>query len=375
VAERIRVAVVFGGRSAEHSVSLQSARFVLSALDPERFAVVPIGIARDGRFLVGRDPLGELQAADTGSGTGAAEKTASGTGETVALANAGGADVPAEMAQAARAVAGVDVVFPVLHGPFGEDGTLQGFLEIAGVPYVGAGVLGSAVSMDKAVMKMVFAQEGLPITPYCLLQRGELGNRPEVLGRLEGLRYPLFVKPANLGSSVGISRVADEAALFPALTTAAAYDRRIVVEQGVSGRELECGVLGNADPEASVVGEVLPSHAFYDWEAKYDGSSPLRIPADIPPEAAAQVRKYAVRAFRAVDGAGMARVDFFLEQPSGRVFVNEINTIPGFTRFSMFPLLWQATGVDFAELCSRLVELALQRAAERNRAPGGEPAQ
>ncbi len=340
---RIRVAVVFGGQSAEHSVSLQSARFVLSALDPSRFEVVPVGITSEGRFLVGGDPLR-------------------------ALSGEGGASASTELAvpQAAAEVAGVDVVFPVLHGPHGEDGTLQGFLELAGVPYVGAGVLGSAVGMDKAVMKMVFAQAGLPIVPYRLLLRSELGDDNEVARRLEGLRYPLFVKPANMGSSVGISRAKGPEELGAALFAAARHDRRIVVEQGIDAREIECGVLGNDHPEASVVGEVLSSSEFYDFQAKYDGSSGLDIPAKVPAAAAEEMRGYAVRAFQSIDAAGMARVDFFLERGTDRVYVNEINTIPGFTRFSMFPLLWQATGVPFDALCARLVDLALARAAERN---------
>ncbi len=350
LAGRIRVAVVFGGQSAEHSVSLQSARFVLEALDPARFEVVPIGITGEGRFLVGGDPLARL--------TGGAPQSTS-----------------TELAPAAAAerVAGVDVVFPVLHGPHGEDGTLQGFLELAGVPYVGAGVLGSAVGMDKAVMKMVFAQAGLPLVPWRLLLRSELADQELVEGRLSGLSYPLFVKPANMGSSVGISRVSSAGERAAALADAARYDRRIVVEQGVDARELECGVLGNERPQASVVGEVLASGEFYDFQAKYDGSSGLKIPAEIDAAVAREIRAHAVQAFQAVDAAGMARVDFFLDRASGRVYLNEINTIPGFTRFSMFPLLWQASGVDFPELCTRLVDLALARHAERNRGAGAEP--
>ncbi len=344
---RIRVAVVFGGQSAEHSVSLQSARFVLSALDPSRFEVLPIGITGEGRFLVGGDPLKSL------SGEAAESKS-----------------TELAVTQAAAQMAGVDVVFPVLHGPHGEDGTLPGFLELAGVPYVGAGVLGSAVGMDKAVMKMVFAQAGLPIVPWRLLLRSELGDDALVAARLAGLQYPLFVKPANMGSSVGISRAAGPEDIGKALFAAAQHDRRIVVEQGVDAREIECGVLGNDHPEASVVGEVLSSGEFYDFQAKYDGSSGLEIPAKVPPAVAEEIRGYAVRAFQAVDAAGMARVDFFLERGTDRVYLNEINTIPGFTRFSMFPLLWQATGVAFDALCARLVDLALARAAERN--PGGQ---
>ncbi len=347
---RIRVAVVFGGQSAEHSVSLQSARFVLSALDPSRFDVVQVGITGEGRFLLGGEPLKAL------------------SGE---IGQSGSQELA--VTQAAAEVAGVDVVFPVLHGPHGEDGTLQGFLELAGVPYVGAGVLGSAVGMDKAVMKMVFGQAGLPVVPWRLLLRSELGDEGLLTERLDGLVYPLFVKPANMGSSVGISRALGPDELPAALHAAGRHDRRIVVEQGIDAREIECGVLGNDHPQASVVGEVLSSGEFYDFQAKYDGSSGLEIPAQVDPRVAEEIRGYAVRAFQAVDAAGMARVDFFVERGTGRVYVNEINTIPGFTRFSMFPLLWQASGVSFEELCGRLVDLALARFAERNPAGGAEP--
>ena len=355
---RIRVGVVFGGQSAEHDVSLQSARFVLSSLDPELYDVVPIGITREGRFLVGGDPLRALAEAGGGKGAGEASQALQ--------ARRGGMELTAAASEMQR----LDVVFPVLHGPQGEDGTLQGLLELASLPYVGAGVLGSAVSMDKAVMKMVFAQAGLPVAPHRLVLRHELADPRAVEERLRDLAYPLFVKPCNLGSSVGISRVDGPDALFDALRAAAHYDRRLLVEQGVRGRELECGVLGNDRPEASVVGEVLPSGVFYDFTAKYDGSSALAIPADLPQEVARTVREFAVRAFLAVDAAGMARVDFFYAQGEDRVYLNEINTIPGFTAFSMFPLLWQASGVSPQELCQRLVDLALQRHAERN--PRGE---
>ena len=350
--------VVFGGQSAEHDVSLQSARFVLDSLDPERFEVVPIGITRQGRFLMGGDPMRALAA------------PAAGDPAPTGLVPAGGQEI--ELTEAAGRMGRLDVVFPVLHGPRGEDGTVQGLFELAGLPYVGAGVLGSAVSMDKAVMKMVFQQAGLPVAPYRLLLRGELGDGELLRERLTGLRYPLFVKPCNLGSSVGISRVEGPEDLEPALREAGAYDRRILVEQGVRARELECGVLGNDRPEASVVGEIVSSGVFYDFAAKYDGSSQLEIPAKLPRDVSETVRDYALRAFRAVDAAGMARVDFFYDEDRGEVYLNEINTIPGFTAFSMFPLLWQASGVGPRELCARLVDLALQRHAERNPAPGSE---
>lgn len=349
-AGRIRVAVLFGGQSAEHSVSLQSAQSVLAALDPERFEVLPIGITPEGRFLVGGDPMRALAGEQSGGDAGRA----------------------LQPLQAAGEMASVDVVFPVLHGPYGEDGRLQGFLDLAGVPYVGAGVLGSAVGMDKAVMKMVFEQASLPVVPWRLLLRSEIDDARQVEARLAGLAPPYFVKPANMGSSVGISRVGAPAELPPALSAAARYDRRIVVEQGVDARELECGVLGNDLPQASCVGEVVASGTFYDFDAKYDGSSQVRIPAPIEPETARQIRELATRAFLAVDARGMARVDFFLERQTGRVFVNEINTIPGFTRYSMFPMLWEASGLDFRSLCARLIDLALDEAGGRNAGSGAE---
>ncbi len=347
--------MIFGGQSAEHDVSLQSARFVLDSLDPERFDVVQIGISRAGRFAIGSDALRALSAQ-------AGERGAA--GEEIAPV---APRLP--LTEAARGMNDIDVVFPVLHGPHGEDGTLQGLLELAGLPYVGAGVLGSAVSMDKAVMKMVFRQAGLPVGPYRLLLRSELGDADLVADRLKDLAYPLFVKPCNLGSSIGITRVADPGELPAALLAASRHDRRIIVEQGVRARELECGVIGNDRPEASVVGEVVSSGVFYDFTAKYDGSSGLQIPAQLPQDVSQRVRDYAVRAFQAVDAAGLARVDFFYDEGTDQVYINEINTIPGMTAFSMFPLLWQATGVPARELCNRLIDLALQRHAERN--PGG----
>lgn len=359
LARRIRVAVLFGGRSAEHSVSLQSAQSVLSALDPDRFEVLPVGITPEGRFLVGGDPM--LMLAGT-EGEPRVEQAVYIEEGTRAL----------QPLQAAGDLQSVDVVFPVLHGPYGEDGTLQGFLELADVPYVGAGVLGSAVGMDKAVMKMVFEQAGLPVGPWRLVLRSELSDDAAVRERVGGLSYPLFVKPANMGSSVGISRVETPEELFGALQDAAHYDRRIVVEQGLDAREIECGVLGNDHPEASVVGEVVSSAVFYDFAAKYDGSSRIAIPADVPPETARKIQELATRAFSAVDAAGMARVDFFLDRQSGKAFINELNTIPGFTRYSMFPMLWEASGLDFSALCTRLVELALQRHADRNQGARGE---
>jgi D-alanine-D-alanine ligase len=286
----------------------------------------------------------------------------------VALVETGGR-LPAALSVLGGAV---DVVFPVLHGPYGEDGTIQGLLELAGVPYVGAGVLGSAVGMDKIAMKMIFAQAGLPICRWLAVQRHAWRADPIAVQERVAttLGFPCFVKPANLGSSVGISKVRRADELPRALDEAAAHDRRLIVEEGIDGRELECAVLGNDHPRASVVGEIVPHREFYDYLAKYtDGQSDLIIPADVPPATAADVRALACRAFQAIDGAGLARVDFFLERGTDRLLLNEINTIPGFTRFSMYPKLWEASGVAYPALVKELVRLALERQQDRRGHP------
>ncbi len=371
---KIWLALVFGGQSAEHEVSLSSARSVMAAVDPARYEVLPIGISRGGEWLVGAPAVALLSpvsgdAMDVGEATTTATTTA-----TTALA-AHGHDV-AGIARAlsplgARGVGGagaerpIDVVFPLLHGPRGEDGTAQGLFELAGVPYVGAGVAASAVGMDKILMKNLFMQAGLPVAPFMALTRAEWRrDAAAVAARVAGtVGYPLFVKPANMGSSIGISRVADPDGLSRALEAAARYDRRLLAERGVRDpRELECGVLGNDEPAVSVVGEIgVRDAAFYDYDAKYQpGASDLIIPADLPAELAARIQDAARRAFLAVDGAGMARVDFLLGA-DGDLYVSEINTIPGFTPTSMFPLLWGASGLPYPDLIDRLVALALER--------------
>jgi D-alanine-D-alanine ligase len=263
----------------------------------------------------------------------------------------------------------LDVIFPVLHGPYGEDGTIQGLLELANVPYVGAGVLASAVGMDKGMMKVVFAARGLPVCPYRVVMRYDWERRRDtIIGELEdALGYPMFVKPANLGSSVGISKAKDRPGLGEAMDVAGSFDRKIVVEAAVAdAREIECAVLGNDVPEASVPGEIIPSREFYDYEAKYlDGASQTVIPADLPPRTAEDVRRLSIEAFLAIDGAGMARVDFLLARGTGDIFVNEVNTIPGFTTISMYSKLWAATGVDYPTLLDRLIALAVERHAEK----------
>ncbi|MHB0868261.1 MAG: D-alanine--D-alanine ligase family protein [Chloroflexota bacterium] len=360
---KLRVAVIFGGRSGEHEVSLASATSIMQNLDPARYEVIPIGITKEGSWLLEGDPLKELKAGCDRAGEDPALVSLTPTPDRTVVAESSGRE-----RGAARLA--VDVVFPVLHGTYGEDGTMQGLLEIAGVPYVGAGVLASAAGMDKAVMKALFQQQGLPIVRHLTLLRKEWEADPEgVMNRIEeSLGYPCFTKPANLGSSVGISKASHRGQLAEALAVAARYDRKLVVEQGVDAREIECSVLGNDDPVASVPGEVVPCNEFYDYRAKYvDDGSQLLIPAPVPQETAKEIRRIAVEAFKAVDCTGMARVDLFLERGSGKVYLNEINTIPGFTRISMYPKLWEASGLPYSSLLDRLIELALERHGEKMR--------
>jgi D-alanine-D-alanine ligase len=374
--KKLRVGILFGGRSGEHEVSLLSAVSILKAIDRKKFDVVPIGIAKTGRWLTD----GGAQALLTGS---SAEPSGVALEASTELSVAAPMDaVTALVPDAVSLGAGrLDVVFPVLHGTFGEDGTIQGLFELADTAYVGSGVLGSATGMDKDVMKRLFAQARLPIVKHLTILRTawEASPRKTVTAIEAALRYPLFIKPANLGSSVGISKVHDRKELAPALNLAARYDRKIVIEEGVAGsgksrttkkaRELEVAVLGNDDPKASVVGEIVPGREFYDYEAKYfsDGSIPT-IPAKLTAAESKQIRAMAIEAFRACDLAGLARVDFLME-PDGkrRIYLNEVNTLPGFTSISMYPKLWQASGLSYADLITRLIELALERHKERSR--------
>jgi len=358
---RVRVGVVYGGRSVEHEVSLVSARAIMQALDPKRYDVVPIGISRQGRWVIGKSHCA-LPPDPSVRGL-------------VRLRNGGGA-VQKGGGRAAHAAEGgalkgrLDVVFPMVHGTGGEDGSLQGLLELAGIPYVGAGVLGSAIGMDKAMMKVAFAQAGLPIVDHRVIRCSDLEQDRERFVRAveSAFGYPCFVKPANGGSSVGISKAKDRRGLEDGIDLAARYDRKVVVERAVDGREIECSVLGNDRPEASVPGEIVPSNEFYDYRAKYiDTGSRLLIPAPLSAEQAGRIRDLAVKAFRALDLCGMARVDFFLDRTSEAIFVNEVNTIPGFTPISMYPKLWEASGVTFPALVDRLVRLALERHAEKKR--------
>ncbi|HZT11148.1 MAG TPA: D-alanine--D-alanine ligase family protein [Actinomycetota bacterium] len=358
MAKRMRVGVVYGGRSGEHEVSLRSAASIIGSLDPERYEIVPIAIGKDGRWLTGPDSLRVLEAAQR---------------ELAPLPDHGSeVTLPADPTRRGlvplgrgRAV-GLDVVFPVLHGTYGEDGTVQGLLELADVPYVGAGVLASAVGMDKAAMKSIFRDAGIPVCRWLVTRVGE--ETADALARRVGteLGFPCFVKPANMGSSVGITKVGTPGALAAAVAEAAAYDPKVVVEEAIAAREFECGVLGNDAPEASVVGELVPSHEFYDYADKYvDQGARITIPAAIPAETADAMRVLALRTFRAIDCSGLARVDFFLENGTGRILVNEINTMPGFTSISMYPKLWEASGVPYATLLDRLIALAFERHAAR----------
>ena len=357
---KIRVGILFGGRSGEHDVSLQSAASVIKALDPAKYEIVPIGITREGHWRAGTS-AGQtlLQVLEAGEPvTPSADPTGP---KLLPLASPG---------LTASSIPSLDVVFPVLHGTFGEDGTVQGLLELADVPYVGAGVLASSAGMDKDVMKRLFRDAGLPVVPWQLILRADWESHPgAVRRRIEGaLRYPLFVKPVNLGSSVGISKVHHHRELAAALNLAAQYDRKILVEKGIDAREIECSVLGNDHARASVPGEVVPVNEFYDYEAKYikEGSA-LIIPAKLTARQTKRVQDVAVRAFQAIDGAGMGRVDFLLDRKTGRVYLNEINTIPGFTSISMYPKLWEASGIPYSQLLDRLIELALERYREKSR--------
>jgi D-alanine-D-alanine ligase len=380
--KKLRVGILFGGRSGEHEVSLLSAASVLGAIDRDKFDVTPIGITKEGRWLAAADARGLLH----GNAGAVGRRLRAGDPAATPGAKLLHEGIPTlmapEPASQGSAEKAIDVVFPVLHGTFGEDGTIQGLFELAGIAYVGSGVLGSAAGMDKDVMKRLFAQAGLPIVKHVTLLRADWEKAPrKAISAVEKvLKYPVFVKPANLGSSVGISKAHDRAELGPALEVAAKYDRKLIVEQGVGGktarggqaaraREFEVAVLGNDNPKASVVGEIIPGKEFYDYEAKYlsEGSVPV-IPAKISREKSRRIREMAVAAFKACDLSGLARVDFLME-PAGkeRIFLNEVNTMPGFTQISMYPKLWEASGMRYKELITQLIELALERQTEKSR--------
>ncbi len=347
---KLRVGVVFGGRSGEHEVSVASAASIFANLDRHKYDAVPILIEKSGRWVLTGSAPTAISAADVLQ-LGPTESREA-VDPTAALSRTG-----------------VDVVFPVLHGPYGEDGTVQGLLELANVPYVGCGVLGSAVGMDKAVMKTLFTAAGLPVGPYLVVLRPEwVAEATAVTAHVaDTLGYPVFVKPANLGSSVGISKATSNETFADAMTTALQFDRKIVIEAAVPGaREIECAVLGNDSPRASVPGEVIPSREFYDYQAKYlDNASTILIPAPLADAQVADIQRLSLSAFRAVDGAGMSRVDFLMAGRTGEIFLNEVNTIPGFTTVSMYPKMWEASGLPYAQLLEELIRLALERHAEK----------
>lgn len=351
---KIRMLLLFGGRSAEHDVSVASALSMMKALEGTDIHILPAGISRSGEWSLGEGSLQMLSDSPLFASTGADVRS---------LVKV----EPRKSADLVESLRVADVVFPLLHGPFGEDGTVQGMLELADVPYIGSGVLGSALSMDKIAMKAAFESANLPNVPYRAVLRSQWRRDPERVESLlsRELDYPMFVKPANMGSSVGIMKARNALELHSALELAAEYDRRLIVEQGLEVRELECGVLGNDEPEASIVGEILPGEEFYSYEAKYVHDTAVsEIPAHIPEHVSNRIRQMAVTAFKAVDAAGMARVDFFLVDNEA-IYINEINTIPGFTPISQFPRLWQASGLEYGDLVERLAQLAIERHDER----------
>jgi D-alanine-D-alanine ligase len=385
VMEKLRVGILFGGRSGEHEVSLLSAASVLNAIDKDKYDVVPIGITKDGRWLTAEHAenllTGKLVLEPRNLRAGDPENTQ----PAAVLARGEAVVVPPEpvhrqsglvpfqsdaslMRRASDRAINVDVIFPVLHGTFGEDGTIQGLLELADIPYVGAGVLGSAAGMDKDIMKSLFIAAGIPIVKHVTILRSAWEKDPKKVEKLVArLKYPVFVKPANLGSSVGISKAHNRKELGPAIEEAAKFDRKIVIEQGVGGnkgkaREIECSVLGNDEPAASVPGEIVPVKEFYDYNAKYlDEGSRLIIPAKLTKAQTQKVQDLAVAAFKAVDCSGLARVDFLMDPKTGKIFLNEINTMPGFTAISMYPKLWGASGLAYADLIDRLIQLGIER--------------
>jgi D-alanine-D-alanine ligase len=390
--EKLRVGILFGGRSGEHEVSLLSAASVLNAIDKEKYEVVPIGITKDGRWLTAEHAenllQGKIMLEPRNLRAGDPETTPS----AAVLARGEAVVVPPEpvhrqtglvpfqtdaamMRRASDRAINVDVIFPVLHGTFGEDGTIQGLLELADIPYVGAGVLGSAAGMDKDIMKSLFIAAGIPIVKHVTILRSAWENDPKRVQKVmeSKLTYPVFVKPANLGSSVGISKAHNRKELGPAIEEAAKFDRKIVIEQGVGGkkekaREIECSVLGNDDPVASVPGEIVPGKEFYDYTAKYvDEGSRLIIPAKLTRAETKKVQDMAVAAFKAVDCSGLARVDFLMDPKTQKIYLNEINTMPGFTSISMYPKLWAASGLDYADLIDRLIQLGIERHEDKKK--------
>jgi D-alanine-D-alanine ligase len=354
--KRLRVGILFGGRSGEHEVSLASAASVIRGLDPDKYEALPIGITKEGHWLIGAGAQKMLP--EVLKGGQRVMMTADPTDAALMRLDGSGGEQR------------IDVVFPVMHGTFGEDGTIQGLLDLAGLPFVGAGVLGSAIGMDKDVSKRLLQVAKIPVVPWITVQRSDWeGHHKEIEKSIEKkFKYPVFVKPATLGSSVGMTKVHSRAELAPALNLAAEFAMKILIERCVMAREIEVSVLGNHDPKASVPGEIVPHREFYDYAAKYlEEGTQLLIPAKLTSAQVRKIQKYAVDAFRALELSGMARVDFFLEKKGGKIYLNEVNTIPGFTSISMYPKLWEASGIPFRELIDRLIELALEQHAEKAR--------
>ncbi|MDR6885084.1 D-alanine--D-alanine ligase [Bacillus sp. 3255] len=364
---KIKVGLIYGGKSGEHDVSLQTAMAVMKAVDFTKYEVIPFYISKSGEWRSGAPLLAPITSKEVltfSSGDAANAPVSNALAPIFGAVQQKGDVAIAAAAQAGTKDAGLDVIFPLLHGTFGEDGTIQGLLEMANVPYVGAGVLASAVGMDKVMMKKIFAQEGLPQCIFRHFTRAEWErNRAYHLVELEtAIGYPCFVKPANLGSSVGISKARNQEELIQAVNFAFQYDRKVIIEENIDAREIEVAVLGNDEPQASVAGEIVSSNEFYDYKAKYvDGKSAMVIPAEIPTEISERIRELAIKAFQAIDGSGLSRVDFFLGKADQKVYINEINTMPGFTPFSMYPLLWQESGKPYAELLDDLIRLAIDR--------------
>jgi len=357
---KLKLAILFGGRSGEHDVSLMSARSVLSVLSPDKYEVTLVGITRDGRWFTGGNALEALE-----------NETVAGLEHVILSPDPSERGLYVLRGSEYTKLTDIDVFFPVMHGTYSEDGTMQGTFEMADVAYVGAGVLGSSVGMDKGVFKDVMIANDIPVVESLVVTRGEIEENPEdVIRRAEAMSaYPFFTKPANMGSSVGVTKCNNHADMGEGLLEAALYDRRVLIQRGVKDvREIEVSVLGNDNPQASMPGEIEPSREFYSYESKYiDGTSGLIIPADLPDEIIAQIREIAVRAYKAIDCAGMARVDFFVERETNKIYLNEVNTIPGFTKISMYPKLWEASGLPYNQLIDRLVELALERKTQRDR--------
>lgn len=362
--KKIRVGLIFGGKSGEHEVSLASAQSVANAIDKDKYDVVLIGITKQGRWLAGEGSWKQLSTAISSP----LLKNVNGNGSVTSMQLMPHVDSTLDLSSP---LASIDVAFPLVHGPLGEDGTIQGLLELADTPYVGAGVAASAVGMDKILMKDIFRSHQLPITDFIGIPRKKWESDPEdVIQNVESkLGYPCFVKPANLGSSVGVSKAHNWDELTQALANAAKYDRKIVAERALDAREIECSVLGNEEPMASLPGEIIPHREFYDYAAKYDDSTgtELRVPAHLAPEIIQEIKEMAIRAFLAIDCSGMARVDFLLERRTSKIFLNEINTIPGFTQVSMYPKMWEQSGLPYSNLIDRLIRLALERYADKKK--------